>query len=72
MPCMGACPYSVLKVLRLASSDKKELSLGDRLRAMVHGNKQAYAVLPDKCTACGLCVEACMMHAIKLRRKAAG
>jgi NAD-dependent dihydropyrimidine dehydrogenase PreA subunit len=71
MPCIAACPYGVLEILPLTAADKHLMNFGDRLRGFVHGNRQAYAVEPDKCTACGLCVQACMMHAIKLKRQSA-
>src|SRR5208283_3034138 len=68
-PCIKACPYSVLQVLPLKAFDKHLLSTSERFRAWAHGNRQAYVTKPQECTACGLCVEACVMRAIKLRRQ---
>ena len=69
-PCVRACPHAVLQILALTAQDKRQLSLGARFRAWVHGNKQAYAVNADSCTACGRCVQACpVQHVIKLRRR---
>jgi len=42
------------------------MSLMGRLKAFVHGNKQAYVVWGSECHACQLCVEACPEHAIRL------
>ncbi len=68
-PCVTACPFSVLEVRRLTVEDKRHLSLGERLRAWVHGNQQAYVVKGDQCTACAECVKACPQHVIKLKRR---
>lgn len=70
-PCVPACPNSVLEIKRLSSADKKGLPFGEKLRIFVHGNKQSFAVKPEACTCCGLCVKACPSHAIKLKRSAA-
>ena len=43
-PCEPACPYGVLEIRSLTAADKRLLSLGDRLRAWVHRNRQAYVV----------------------------
>jgi 4Fe-4S ferredoxin len=69
-PCVPACPYAVLEIRSLTAEDRRLLSMGGRLRAWVHGNRQAYVVKADACTACALCVEACPVpHVIKLRRR---
>ena len=69
-PCVPACPYSVLEILPLTREDKRLLSFGDRFRAWIHGNKQAYAVKADSCTACARCVQACPVpRVIKLKRQ---
>jgi 4Fe-4S ferredoxin len=69
-PCVAACPYAVLEIRPLTAEDKRLLSLGDRLRAWVHRNRQAYVVKADACTACARCVQACPVpHVIKLRRR---
>jgi NAD-dependent dihydropyrimidine dehydrogenase PreA subunit len=67
-PCIAACPESVLEIRRLTAFDKKGLSFGERLRIFVHRNRQAYAVKPQACIACGECIIVCPVHAIKLRR----
>ena len=69
-PCVSACPYSVLEIRPLTAADKRLLSLGDRFRAWVHRNRQAYVVKADGCTACARCIQACpVKHTIKLRRR---
>jgi NAD-dependent dihydropyrimidine dehydrogenase PreA subunit len=69
-PCVPACPYGVLEIHQLTVEDKRLLSLGDRFRAWVRRNRQAYVVKADACTACGRCVQACPVpHVIRLRRK---
>ncbi len=67
-PCIPACPESVLEIRRLTAFDKKGLSFGERLRIIVHRNRQAYVVKPQACIACGECIIVCPVHAIKLRR----
>ena len=69
-PCVPACPYAVLEIRRLTLEDKRRLSFGERLRAWIHRNRQAYVVKPDACTACGRCVQACpVKHVIRLQRR---
>jgi 4Fe-4S ferredoxin len=46
------------------------LPLVSRLKALVHGNRQAFAARANECHACGLCVSVCPEHAIKLVRVA--
>lgn len=54
----------------MAEADKSALGFFARLKAFAHGNRQAYAIHPDACQACGKCVEVCPEKAIKLRRRA--
>ena len=69
-PCVPACPYGVLEIRPLLAADKRLLSLGDRFRAKVHRNRQAYVVKADCCTACGRCILACpVLGVIKLKRR---
>jgi 4Fe-4S ferredoxin len=70
-PCVPACPYGVLALRPLSEADRAALGFFARLKARVHGNRQAYAILPDACRACGKCVEVCPEKAIKLRPRAA-
>jgi NAD-dependent dihydropyrimidine dehydrogenase PreA subunit len=68
MPCILACPHIVLETRKLRGSDKKGLSFGDRLRILVHKNRQAYVVRPGACDGCGECVKVCPVKAIRLQR----
>jgi len=66
--CVGACPYDVFEVRGLNDEDKRALPLVARVKAWLHGNRQAFAVRGNECHACGLCVSVCPEHAIKLMR----
>ena len=66
--CVDVCPYHVFEVRKLDDDSKRALPLIARVKAWVHGNRQAFAVRADDCHACGLCVTACPEHAIKLVR----
>ena len=69
--CVEVCPYSVFEMHQLSDRDKRAMPWGARLKAWVHGNRQAFAVNAQNCHACGLCVSACPERAIKLARPAA-
>ncbi|MGD0192870.1 MAG: ferredoxin family protein [Rhizomicrobium sp.] len=64
--CVAVCPYSVFEVRKLEKSERAQLSLKGRIKAFVHGNRQAFAVHADQCHACGACVAACPETAIRL------
>ena len=64
--CVRVCPYAVFEVRRLAAEERAGLSFVGRLKLLVHGGKQAFAVHADACHACGLCVKACPEKAIRL------
>jgi len=66
--CARVCPYSVFEIRGLSDQERRAMALGARLKAWVHGNRQAFAVNADDCHACGLCVSACPERAIKLLR----
>jgi 4Fe-4S ferredoxin len=66
--CIRVCPYDVFELRELGSADKAALSLLARLKARVHGNRQAFVARPADCHACGECVTACPERAIKLVR----
>lgn len=68
--CVGVCPYNVFEIRRLAAEDRSSLSLRGKLKAWVHGNRQAFVARPDDCHACGLCVKACPESAITLQSRA--
>jgi NAD-dependent dihydropyrimidine dehydrogenase PreA subunit len=64
--CVRVCPYGVFEIHRLAPAERAELSFVGRMKLLVHGGKQAFAVHADACHACGLCVQACPERAIRL------
>lgn len=64
--CVSVCPFDVFEIQPLEASDRAGLSLLGKVKAWVHGNRQAYVVRPFDCHACGLCVAACPEEAIRL------
>lgn len=64
--CVRVCPYGVFELRALGDDDKAAMSLVIRLKALFHGNRQAFVVRPEACHACGLCVTACPEQAIRL------
>lgn len=64
--CVRVCPYHVFELRALAPEDKKGMSLRGRIKARVHGNRQAFVARPQDCHACGKCVAACPEDAIRL------
>ena len=65
--CVEACPYDVLGVQQISRADWHDIGTIGRLRSRVHGRLTAYAVTPDACRGCGLCVEVCPEDAITVR-----
>ncbi|HWK45580.1 MAG TPA: 4Fe-4S dicluster domain-containing protein [Stellaceae bacterium] len=68
-PCVPICPYDVLALRVVPRHEKAALPLIGRFKLFVHGGKQAFAIDPDACRGCGLCVQACPERAIKLRKR---
>jgi 4Fe-4S ferredoxin len=64
--CVEVCPFNVFEIRSLAPSDRAALSVVGRLKAWVHGNRQAYVNHPADCHACRLCIQACPEDAIRL------
>jgi NAD-dependent dihydropyrimidine dehydrogenase PreA subunit len=64
--CVHVCPYDVFELRALTDGDKASMSFLGRLKARLHGNRQAFVARPQACHACGLCVAACPEEAIRL------
>jgi 4Fe-4S ferredoxin len=64
--CVGVCPFDVFEIRSLEASDRSALSVIGKLKAWVHGNRQAYVIRPADCHACQLCIQACPEEAIRL------
>jgi len=64
--CVRACPYQVFEMGTLGPDEKAGLTRLGHVKAFFHGYRQAFAVKPEACHACGLCVTACPERAIKL------
>ncbi len=69
--CLRVCPYDVFEVRVATSAERRPLDLFAQFKSLVHGHKKAFAIRPDQCHACGLCVEACPETAIRLLRRGA-
>lgn len=65
--CVDVCPHSVFAVGPIAPDDFRALSFLGKLKSRAHGKITAYAVAPERCQACGLCVVACPERAIELQ-----
>jgi len=68
-PCVPICPYDVLALRVVTPAEKAALPLLARFKLFVHGGKQAFAIDPDACRGCGLCVQVCPEKAIKLKKR---
>ena len=70
--CVRVCPYDVFAIQVLDDQQRAALPFFPRLKARVHGWKQAFAVRAEDCHGCGLCVTACPEKAIRLERAPGG
>lgn len=64
--CFNVCPFDVFEIAKISKEERNKLSLRGKLKAWVHGGKQAFVVKPDQCHGCNLCVNACPEQAITL------
>lgn len=64
--CVRVCPYHVFEMGTLSQSERGTMSRLGRLKAWLHGNRQAFVVRGALCEVCGLCVTACPERAITL------
>ena len=56
--CVQVCPYDVFEMGKLSHEDRAALPFVSRVKALMHRNRQAFAVNARDCHACGLCVAA--------------
>ncbi len=64
--CVAVCPFDVFEVRKLDAADRRTLPFVAKLKAMAHGNRQAYVVKPQDCHACQDCITVCPEGAIDL------
>jgi NAD-dependent dihydropyrimidine dehydrogenase PreA subunit len=64
--CVRVCPFNVFEIATLTAQQRSELTLIGRMKAWVHGGKQAVIAHPYDCHACQLCITACPEHALHL------
>lgn len=64
--CVRVCPFDVFAIAILTTQQRRELSFTGRIKAWVHGGKQAVIANPYNCHACQLCITACPEHALHL------
>lgn len=63
--CEAVCPYDVFEMLPIKKEDKKGLNLKGKIKTFFNKNK-AYLKNPERCHACGICVQKCPERAIQL------
>jgi 4Fe-4S ferredoxin len=66
--CVRACPYEVFAVRELNQRERQALPFFARLKALAHGNRQAFTLHGESCHACALCVAVCPQSALDLTR----
>ena len=64
--CVRVCPYGVFSIARISDEDRANLSFKGKIKAWVHGGKQAHVTQPEACHACQLCLDACPEKALSL------
>lgn len=70
--CVALCPVNVFAMGVLPAEQRNALTFRGKVKGLVHGWRQAFAVNAESCEACGLCVKHCPEKAISLVRGAGG
>ena len=64
--CLETCPYKVFELKLISDEQYSSLSFLGKLKAGIIGRERAFAVNPQQCHNCGLCVSSCPEQAIEL------
>jgi NAD-dependent dihydropyrimidine dehydrogenase PreA subunit len=64
--CVRVCPKNVFEIRTIDPATRAGLSILGRIKAWIHGGKQAFAVRIEACDACERCVYACPERAVTL------
>ena len=64
--CTHVCLLNVFRTDRISAEQFGTLSFIGKLKSLFSDNRKCFAVNPDLCINCGLCVTACPENAIKL------
>jgi len=60
--CLQICPMAVFSVARVMEKEKRLEEMDPR----IEGNYVLHAPRRDKCTVCNLCIDVCLVDAIKI------
>jgi 4Fe-4S ferredoxin len=64
--CTHVCNQNVFMIKQITVEQFGELSFLGKLKALLNDNHKSFAVNPENCIGCGLCVDACGENAISL------
>ncbi len=67
--CQKVCPQKILKIRKVSSDEKRNMSFFQRIDCFYHKNNKLEVIDPENCIGCGLCLPACCHKAITLEDK---